>query len=122
MTEFADLNPTGRFVILIHDHPHLHWDFMLETSGVLKTWRLAEEPRTGATTAATVLPDHRIEYLEYEGPVSHNRGTVTRFDAGTYQMDIGSKPPELLLAGQNLSCRVRLAAGQFQFLPAIDPI
>jgi hypothetical protein len=27
--------------------------------------------------------DHRALYLDYEGPVSGDRGTVTRYDAGT---------------------------------------
>jgi hypothetical protein len=77
-----------RFVILTHDHPHLHWDLMLESGGILRTWRLAEEltgtpPHGGITVEA--LPDHRIEYLTYEGPVSGNRGIVSQWDAGTYQ-------------------------------------
>ena len=69
-----------RFVILTHDHPHLHWDFMLEADGVLKTWRLQDEPLPGRKfeTPAEPLPDHRIAYLDYEGPVSNNRGIVTR--------------------------------------------
>ena len=107
-------------MILIHDHPHLHWDFMLETGGVLKTWRLAEEPAIGATTAATALPDHRIQYLDYEGPVSRNRGTVNRFDRGSYELIDTSNSPELLLVGESLSCRVRHVAEQFEFLPAED--
>ena len=30
-----------RFVILEHDHPSLHWDFILEVGEVLWTWRLS---------------------------------------------------------------------------------
>ena len=77
-----------RFVILTHDHPHLHWDLMLESLGTLRTWRLAEEltakPPSKAI-AAEPLPDHRIAYLTYEGPVSGDRGTVSQWDAGTYE-------------------------------------
>lgn len=76
--------PVPRFVILQHDHPTLHWDLMLETGGVLRTWRLAGPPSPGSAVAAEPLGDHRILYLDYEGPVSGNRGTVRRWDAGTY--------------------------------------
>jgi len=75
-----------RFVILTHDHPHLHWDFMLDVDGTLKTWRLETEPVPGESFETVVerLPDHRLAYLDYEGPVSNNRGTVTRWDCGEY--------------------------------------
>jgi DNA polymerase Ligase (LigD) len=75
-----------RFVILEHDHPELHWDFMLEVGSVLKTWRLAKAPefKEEAITAQP-LGDHRLFYLDYEGPVSGARGKVTRWDAGTYE-------------------------------------
>lgn len=74
-----------RFVILRHDHPHLHWDFMLETGPVLRTWRLEHEPIPDrGPISAMALGVHRLIYLEYEGPVSGGRGTVTRWDAGDY--------------------------------------
>lgn len=76
-----------RFVILEHDHPSLHWDLMLEADGALQTWRLNEPPRrAGQVIAATPLPSHRLAYLDYEGPVSGNRGTVRRWDHGTFEM------------------------------------
>ena len=76
-----------RFVILEHDHPQVHWDFMLEVSAVLRTWRLAEAPtRGGGHLDATALADHRPFYLDYEGPVSGNRGNVRRWDTGTYDL------------------------------------
>ena len=81
-----------RFVILEHDHPHLHWDLMLEVAGVLRTWRLAIPPRPGATGEATPLGDHRIAYLDYEGPVSGNRGAVRRWDAGAFEERAESLP------------------------------
>src|SRR5688572_1045480 len=72
-----------RFVILEHDYPVLHWDLMLEGEGVLRTWRLAEPPGTRAVAAEPSF-DHRLVYLEYEGPVSGDRGVVRRWDRGTY--------------------------------------
>lgn len=74
-----------RFVVLEHDHPFLHWDLMLETDGTLRTWRLLAEPVGGDPVPAEPLVDHRIAYLDYEGPVSGDRGHVTRWDHGTYE-------------------------------------
>jgi hypothetical protein len=74
-----------RFVILEHDHPRgWHYDFMLEVGEVLKTWSLREPPNAGVEQAAEILPDHRLTYLDYAGPVSDNRGTVKQWDKGTY--------------------------------------
>lgn len=74
-----------RFVILEHDHPFPHWDLMLEAGGTLRTWRLLAEPLPGRTVEAEALGDHRLAYLDYEGPVSGNRGCVRRWDAGTFE-------------------------------------
>jgi hypothetical protein len=73
-----------RYVILEHDHPTLHWDLMLESGEVLRTWRLAARPRPATLVTATALLDHRRLYLDYEGPVSGNRGHVVRWDHGTF--------------------------------------
>ena len=75
-----------RFVILEHDHPHLHWDLMLESGAVLRTWRLDAPPSAGRVVGAADSFDHRHHYLDYEGPVSGGRGTVRRWDAGSYEM------------------------------------
>ncbi len=76
-----------RFVVLEHDHPRLHWDFMLEVHGSLRTWRLASQPCPGCAIAATPLPDHRLAYLDYEGPISGGRGSVVCWDRGCYDME-----------------------------------
>jgi len=78
-----------RFVVLRHEpgsasDRELHWDFMLEGESMLRTWALESEPAMGSSSAALELPDHRLDYLDYEGPVSGQRGSVTRFDRGTY--------------------------------------
>ena len=93
-----------RFVLLYHDWPShderpSHCDLMLEAGGVLRTWSLTLLPRDWAgTTESAVAPefaatntvpaeqlaDHRLEYLDYEGPVSGDRGSVRRLDAGTF--------------------------------------
>jgi hypothetical protein len=74
-----------RFVVLTHDHPFLHWDLMLEEGDVLRTWRLKKQPDEQGPIRAEALGNHRLAYLDYEGPISGGRGTVERWDAGTYK-------------------------------------
>jgi DNA polymerase Ligase (LigD) len=92
-----------RFVILEHDHPLLHWDFMLEAGEVLRTWRLEMPPQSNQEVRATALPDHRIHYLDYEGPVNGNRGVVKRWDWGTFRWEADVRGRvRVSLAGERL--------------------
>ncbi len=96
-----------RFVLLRHECPGefgtpSHWDFMLEADGVLMTWQLrrlpsswsaalqqraVSSPTTSPTTAPAIrLADHRLAYLDYEGPLSGKRGSVRCVDRGTYDV------------------------------------
>lgn len=62
---------------------------MLEVGPVLATWQLPVSPvqiGQGQEIPATKLPDHRTAYLEYEGPVSGDRGRVRRLDKGEYEL------------------------------------
>ncbi len=93
-----------RFVILEHDHPKLHWDFMLESGDHLRAWRLLAAPQTGIAIPAEPSFDHRLFYLDYEGAISGDRGTVTRWDSGTYTWLISDPPPfKLMLSGRRIS-------------------
>jgi hypothetical protein len=95
-----------RFVILTHDHPQLHWDLLLEQPSEerLRTWRLERPPESGMSISAEALPDHRRMYLDYEGPISGNRGEVSQWDHGDYEM-LSQSPTEitLQLQGQQLN-------------------
>jgi hypothetical protein len=71
-----------RFAILTHDHPFPHWDLLLQCGETCRTWRLLAAPDSPGPISAEPIPDHRVLYLEYEGPVSSDRGTVTRWDGG----------------------------------------
>lgn len=73
-----------RFVILEHDWPVRHWDLMLEAAGALRTWRLDAPLIAGADIRAQSIGDHRLHYLDYEGPIGGNRGFVSRWDAGSF--------------------------------------
>ena len=113
-----------RYVILEHDHPALHWDFMLEAGDVLKTWRLAAPPRPGGAVAAEPSFDHRRTYLDYEGPVSGGRGTVTRWDAGTFSWQESAEGIAVCLEGARLRGPARVepdGAGGWRFVVENNP-
>jgi hypothetical protein len=80
-----------RFVILEHDCADLHFDFMLEAGNVLRTWRLSMPPQVGRSVAAQLSFDHRLIYLDYEGPISGDRGSVLRWDGGNFIWKIDSE-------------------------------
>jgi len=100
-----------RFVVLEHAGLRgVHWDFMLESGTVLRTWALCETPLAGKVIAAEALADHRLAYLEYEGPISGGRGSVSCWDQGTYEL-LEESPTglELRLAGNRISGCIRLS-------------
>src|SRR5262245_6952449 len=103
-----------RYVILRHEIPKsnrgsVHWDFMLERGALLRTWALAEEPSCGHDIAADQLADHRLDYLDYEGPISGDRGNVKRWDLGEYE-SVFESDNELcvVLRGRELAGNVAL--------------
>jgi hypothetical protein len=74
-----------RYAILHHTGiAEPHFDVMFETSpgSALTTFRLPAWPPVAPLPAAA-LPDHRAAYLDYEGPVSGNRGQVRRVQSGS---------------------------------------
>lgn len=91
-----------RFVVLFHEMPcdddrASHFDWMFEMDGALRTW--AVESIMGIKTfdsetssseqfrwPAVKLANHRIDYLEYEGPISKNRGKVSRRLIGEFDL------------------------------------
>lgn len=79
-------------VILIHNLPDgsSHFDWFidqpeLEVEHRLISFRCQSRPDTLGLSefAAERLPDHRADYLTYEGPISKNRGFVQRIATGT---------------------------------------
>lgn len=73
-----------KFVLLTHDWPTQHFDFMLEESAHLLTWRFPTTWQMDSISFAEELPHHRCHYLSYEGPISGDRGQVERYDKGEY--------------------------------------
>ena len=116
-----------RFVVLEHDAPKgTHWDFMLETGTVLATWSLPQPPDAASPQTVEALPDHRPAFLEYEGPISGGRGSVSRWDRGTYRIERQSETELVVaLSGDKLTGRAVLersleASGQWRFSFAAD--
>jgi hypothetical protein len=75
---------------VVHEHTcssENHWDMMLESSGVLKTWRLNTPPqRIGKEPIpAEKIIDHDIKFLTYQGPVNKGLGNVCIIDEGTFE-------------------------------------
>jgi len=94
----------SRYVILEHNYPERHWDLMLECGDVLRTWRLAAPPRPGRPVRAQTSLDHRLLYLDYEGPVSKGRGRVVRWDSGAFAW-LADESERVLLRLQGERCR-----------------
>ncbi len=97
-----------RFVVLKHEKESgAHFDLMLENEGVLLTYCFPAFPSPGASCER--LADHRIEYLDYEGEVGGDRGTVTRVEGGTFDLlSAEDNAVFAFLRGDRLQGEVRL--------------
>jgi hypothetical protein len=112
-----------RFAILAHDSPIPHWDLFLETGAVLQTWRLLGELTPGVATPAEAIAEHRLLYLDYEGPVSGDRGRVTRVDAGTFEWLIQEPIRTIVrMRGQRFVGQLTLEANNCGWSCRFDPI
>ena len=96
-----------RFVVLSHDWPFPHFDLLLENQASLLAWRLSAWPPTPQSTPER-LPDHRLLYLDYEGPISNDRGRVVRIDAGQFEWIAPPPPFRAQLASQHFSGTIDL--------------
>lgn len=104
----------GRFALLWHEIPEVldeshsansetsvgsHWDLLLELdNGELLTWQIASLPDLESLTqslkfTAKRLKNHRSVYLDYEGPISGNRGSVQRLASGIYVVAFAPPSP-----------------------------
>lgn len=73
-----------RFAVLEHHWRGIHWDLLLENGPALRTWSVDAPIEPGREQPARARPDHRMIYLEYEGPISGDRGHVRRVAEGVY--------------------------------------
>jgi hypothetical protein len=114
-----------RFVLLAHDRPHPHLDLLLERDGVLKAWRLPAEFTPTRPAEAEAIADHRLLYLDYEGPVCGDRGRVVRRDAGELDW-LHADPDRMLVRVGGAEVNgvfelVRVAGERWRFGPANGP-
>lgn len=116
-----------RFVILRHEMPAdakraTHWDLLLERGETLESWALSREPAQSGLpmeVAAEKLADHRLAYLTYEGPISGDRGSVSRWDEGDFR-ELG--PQRLELHGAKLACLLELRLIDQRWIACFTPL
>lgn len=109
-----------RTVVLLHTLPggSSHFDWMLEQPGEgdLATFRCTLSPHDAERWGAERLPDHRRAYLDYEGPISRNRGDVQRVAAGTIvEADLDCELPWAVCRfadGRNVTCSAARRDGE----------
>jgi len=95
--------PPPRFAVLEHSWNGVHWDFLLQRDGALRTWALDGIPSLGVERLARPLADHRLLYLDYEGPIPGGRGSVRRVDGGEYEeLEWGEARIRVRLRGRQL--------------------
>ncbi len=105
----------SQFVLLRHEVPPQfgrpsHFDLMLQSGSSLLTWAIGQVPAPNQPLHAVQLPNHRLFYLDYEGPISANRGTVRRIDQGTCHVEHQTADRVLAhLFGQSLHGSILLA-------------
>lgn len=78
-----------RFSVLKHTLPDdqgWHYDVFFEMDEALFSLKLDQAP--SPNFIATRQFDHRKKYLDYEGPISGNRGSVTIWDRGTMKGEV----------------------------------
>ncbi len=81
-----------------------HTDWMFDNGLSLWTWAsdkaLPPPNQPFNDRRFEKLFDHRREYLDYEGPVSNDRGQVTRIEQGHYELVVHNEERfEVLLSG-----------------------
>lgn len=84
--------PSRRFVVLRHEGvAEPHFDLLIESrpEGLLETWRSLVWP-IDEKTPLVHLPPHRRVYLDYEGPISNDRGSVRRVESGRCAVEVDS--------------------------------
>jgi hypothetical protein len=86
-------NTPRRYVVLEHEVGvgDVHYDLCLEDGDVLITFQLDAPPATDHVVTGRRSFDHRPLYLNYEGELTRDRGTVRAWDRGLAE-DLSGDP------------------------------
>ena len=106
---------TTSFVVLRHDDREgTHYDLMIDRGEHLTTWKCPAPPETALTSPLPCrrIGDHRRLYLDYEGPISGDRGSVRQHDRGRCKL-IAQSPEQWRVdfAGRILTGSYELSRG-----------
>jgi hypothetical protein len=74
----------------------------------LGTVRCSDWPPAAGTTIERIA-DHRRSYLDYEGPVSGNRGQVIRVESGVYSLEANRDDSQILTLSSGIQIRIPTA-------------
>jgi hypothetical protein len=86
---------------------------MFECGRGLRTWAVCRIPAVGDNVDAQSLPDHRRFYLDYEGPISGDRGIVRRYDAGEFDCEVETATEFCVaMRGKKVVGRIRFRAAE----------
>jgi bifunctional non-homologous end joining protein LigD len=101
----------GRFVVQRHRATRLHYDFRIETGGVLVSWAVPRGPTLdpGQRRMAIHVEDHPIEYLDFEGVIpskQYGAGDVIVWDWGTWEPEAETPDPAAAIAKGELKFRL----------------